>query len=314
MTQTPKDSLQSFSNAQPVPKEDQSLGQAVSQEGNIQPKQVTGVPQQMNEPQVQQVVETGGASTQPQVGLAPQHQQTKESVVFQQPSEQKTVSKEKKGKGFCNVTSCFIGSCVGCLVILIVLILLGIFAAPMLAKMLNRVINPGVEVPEVNEVSLDDLNSNIDQILTKSGEQIIIVSEDEFNTLLKQKYGDVTDTAVSMDIRTDLEQDTAQVLIRFVDWMPWAVITVVNDQEGNVSTTSIKLGPIDASSYFNDAIQERIQNEGSDYSQGMDIPSLFANVIFGDNVNAINVKSINFLKDEVKIAVEIIDIEDSQDL
>jgi len=261
----------------------------------------------------QQATASTGPQEQPTVPLAGPSATTPEQVATQpaqqptqpQPPQQQVIVKEKKGGGLCNATTCCIGSCVGCLILIVILILLGIFAAPTLSKLLNRVINPGVSIPEVMEVDTEDLKNTLNDVASKEERQTITVTENEFNALLKEKYQN-GDADLSLEAVVDFEQDTATVYMKLSEWMPWAVIEISNDENGELSTSSVKVGPIDLTNYIGDTIQKGIDEEETITSaEQLDLTSLFESVLFEDTTNKVTVQEIYFLKDQMEVVVDV---------
>ncbi len=213
---------------------------------------------------------------------------------------------EKKKKGLINKTTCCIGSCVGCLLILVIIVLLGIFAAPTLSKYLNKLINPGIDAPEVKDVDMTDIDNEINDMLSEAGTQAITITEDEFNQMLKRKYNPGTDeAAINMDVRSDFEENEAKILMKFTKWMPWALVEVSNDSEGKLSTNTMKLGPLDISNFVKGTMEENF--EGEDFSGEINVSSLFVDVVFGDDATRVEVTSIYFGDDEFDMNVVIED-------
>jgi len=280
------DSNSNLSGTQPVPKEEE-----VSPNTQTVQQDPAGLETQSNVP-AQPVQET--------------QEQKQETVETISPEQSKPA---KKKKGCINTTNCCIGSCVGCLLILIALVLIGIFAAPTLSKYLNNLINPGVEVPEVKDVDLTDLDDEIASLMDKAGSQSITVTEDEFNQLLKRKYNSGTEeTAFSSDVRTNFRENEAELLMKFTEWMPWALIEVTNDSEGKLTTDSIKLGPVDISNFVKGAMENEF-DEG-EFSGNIDMSFLLASIIFGDDINDVSVSAVYFNDDEVKLEVIIASLDD----
>lgn len=250
--------------------------------------------------------------TTPLAGLSPAQEQTgtvqPQQVVQQAPPAQtppqQVVAKEKKGGGMCNTTTCCIASCVGCLLIVVILVLLGIFAAPTLSRLLNQAINPGVNVPEITEVDTTQLEQDLDEAAISEQQQTITVTEDEFNALLGERLQDTGEGSLDFNLRTDFEQDTATFYFKLTEWMPWGTIEIKNDENGNLSTGAIKLGPMDISSYFEDALEQQLESSEQDISTDeLDLTSLFAEVLFEGNAEKVTIEGIYFYKDEMKAVV-----------
>lgn len=270
-----------FNNSQPVPKETM---QVASQQ----------VAQSQQTMQTQQEV---SSQTLPV---------SQENQTVPETEKRESVKPKKKKKGLINTTTCCIGSCIGCLLLLIAIILLGIFAAPTLSKYLNRIINPGIEAPEVKDVDMTDIDEEISTILSEGGTQSITITEDEFNQMLKRKYNPGTDeSSISMDVRTDFEDDEAKILMKFTKWMPWALVEVSNDSEGKLSTNTMKLGPLDISNFVKGTIEENF--EEGDSSGEIDISFLFVGVVFGDDATKVTMDAIYFMDDEFELNVVIMD-------
>jgi len=205
---------------------------------------------------------------------------------------------EKKG-GICNLTTCCIGSCLGCFGLIIVLVIVGIFAAPTMSRMLNNVVNPDVDVPEINSVSVASLNDEVAVITSTSGQHTVIVSEDEFNVLLRDDFADVED--MELDIRADFQEDIGYLYIKFVDWMPWSIIEYVGDADGGLVMGEVKIGPISVDSYLEDSVRSTY-GESESYEE-FDASSLFLGTVFPEG--GVTLDEIHFLDDEVKMIVTV---------
>lgn len=288
-------------HSQPVPKEEEVT--SVPSEGTtattshvplagpsqVQSEQVATTPETIGTQTVQQAqVATDAAPAQPQV----------------QPQPQQVIIKEKKKGGMCNTTTCCIGSCVGCLILIIALVLLGIFAAPTLSNLLNKALNAGIEIPEVRDVDTTKLEDTLSTIPDQEQQQTLTITEDEFNTLLRKWSETEGETALSLDSRADFEKDTAKILLKLAEWMPWAVIEITNDTDGKLETSSFKLGPLDLTNYFKDTLEQEFQVSGSSSNQlGFDISDLFASVLFKDKTDQVDIQAIYFDKDEMRVTV-----------
>jgi hypothetical protein len=201
------------SDTQPVPKE---------------------MPTQEVNPKLQEAVSPAPQNTVATPAVESQSQQPVQQVA------QSPQATQKKSSGLkCNATTCLLGSCVGCFVFIIILILLAIFAAPFLSDMLNKVVNQGVEVPEITEVSLDDVNESLKSAVEEGGEQTIEMTESEFNTLIKKRFEEEGSGLSNYDLRVGFEKDLAEVYMKLNDWMPWAVISVTGSENGEIEMSSI---------------------------------------------------------------------------
>ncbi len=277
------------SDTKPVPKESEMSNEPVSDSKTRSKREV-----QSEEREVKQQ----GNKVNDRVNVQQQSDvSTKTNIENVDTTEEQNVISNKEGKkkkGCCSLSTCLIGTCSGCLILIIAIVFLVIFAGPSIAEVLDKVINPDIEVPEVKDIDLDKLKNEIDESISGNSQQIIILSEDEFNAMLKQKYRD-------MDIRSDLEKDTAKIFIRFVDCLPWITITITSDDEGEISTSNVKLGTIDVSDYSIDMISKYIQNDNENVSGEID-SLLFSSVIFRNDITTI--ESIYFLQDEIKVVVD----------
>jgi len=289
-------SQESTAGARPVPKENLQSEQNQQQQVNSQP-----LTQEQNNDASQNNLPNQQSSQ-----IQPTQTQSK-TPVTETNKEQVQVKTEKKKKGLINKNTCCIGSCVGCLLILIALVLLGIFAAPVLSKYLNKMINPGIEVPELKDVDLTDLDNEVSSILDEAGSQTITVSEDEYNQLLKRDYGTYSEEAqLDADFRADFEEDQASLLMKFTKWMPWALVEMTSDSEGQITTDSIKLGPVSIGSYVKKAVEENME-EGQQMSSEVDMSSLLARVVFDDEIEQVTIEGIYFKDDEIEFDVTIVD-------
>jgi len=291
--------------SQPVPKEgdlsNQSNGSASSSiaQGN------TNYPQEQNS-NVSEGTQVSDAQKQEDISTA--------DVNSREPVQTQTVIKEKvvheKSGGGCNKSTCCIVSCLGCVGILVGLILLGVFAAPTLSKLLNKVINPNVNVPEIKDVNIDKLNEEIKNAVGTEGSQTINISEDEFNKLLQVQYN--TNSNIKLDMRADFTKDEIDLMLKFAKWMPWSVIEASNGQEGKVITNSIKLGPIDISKYIKDAVNKQMQ-EGETNTQELDISYILASAVFKEDISKITIEKMFFLDDGIDITFYVNSIDNIED-
>ncbi|MFC1780558.1 hypothetical protein ACFLY9_02595 [Patescibacteria group bacterium] len=221
-------------------------------------------------------------------------------VTTQQPVQPQQTQPKTKKKGFCNMTTCCIGSAAGCFLLIIVLVLLAIFAAPRLADILDRFVNPNVNVPEVSDVSTESLMTKVAEIEAGTGEQTIEVTEEEFNSLLaKQLEEGQSEYDLGVDTRVDFENDSAKMYMKLLDWMPWAVFEMTGDANGTTIITSVTLGPIDIGSYVDGQTTDSFLEEGSDAS------SMLAGYLFGSSSADIKVKETYFYQDKMEMVVVV---------
>ncbi|MBN2016355.1 hypothetical protein JW766_06025 [Candidatus Dojkabacteria bacterium] len=300
------DNLQdSFKDARPVPKEQLSVGQVADvsstsvdqggvpvQTGSRVQNEPSQVEPTVGQPIIQQTVSPTGKAqeAQPQMSTGPATNMEAGSV--------QEIGSDKKGGGIkCNKTTCCIGSCVIGIVFIISLVLLSIFAAPFIADVLNSLINPDVEVPEVQSVSLEDLESRIQSIVQMGESDRLEVSEDEFNSLLRKNLEEAG-TQESTDLRIDFKKDKSYLYLKFMDWMPWAIIETASDERGSLQVNRIKLGPIDVS----DIAEQQMETQTD--SNGIDMTTLLSSYIFKDEDNVV-IEAIYFEDDKMIIVIEV---------
>jgi hypothetical protein len=212
------------------------------------------------------------------------------------PSAQQPVSDEtpKKKKGFCNFWTCLLAGCGGCFIVVIVLVILAIFAAPFLADSLNKLINSGVDVPEYSEVDVEDKEDQLEQI--KDGKVTkLVLTEDELNTIIKNNRKDSQDATLgAVETLIDLEKDSADVFFKFTDWMPWAILNIEGNDEGTTEFGSMKLGTFD--------IGDFAQSQVDDYSStDANANPFLTSLIFGGDANSVTVETIYLFDDKIEI-------------
>lgn len=282
---------QASDGTKPVPKEGEPTNQQASSTASGQPT----VP----------LAESYPTQTAPQGAAPVQNQQTTQPATpppAQEPPQQ-VVVKEKKRGGMCNKTTCCIGSCVGCLFIIVALVLLAIFAGPTLADILNKAINPGVDVPEVETVDTTEVEDELASVAQADLAQTITISESEFNSLLKQKLSEAGEESFNLDLRTDFEENTAKIYIKLVDWMPWGVIEVTNDEQGQLTTSSLKIGPLDASSFLDETVMQEMEEsgDGTTSPESLDMTELLKSLLFEEDANKVTIQEVYFRKNEMEL-------------
>jgi len=314
-------------DTQPVPKEGSDLGtlpnnqqgagptssSSVDAQGRtVQPETpLAGSTQQQDmasQPSGAAMTQTPpGAEDQQQVS-SPQAQVQPSSPPPQPPQVQKETVVVKKGGGCgLNKTTCCLGTGGGCILLIIIIILAAIFAAPTVSDLLNKALNAGINVPQIQEMSLETIESKIDTAKASTTDQTVTLSEDEFNALVRQKMQEsTTEGEQQIDVRFDFEEDTANILIRFYEWMPWGVIEVLSDEEGNLTITSIKLGPIDVSTQVQTSLEQYQQDLPTNVEQPdqIDAASLLSSLLFDAEDGKVQITSVYLHKDQIEFTVK----------
>ena len=211
---------------------------------------------------------------------------------------------DKKGGG-CNKTTCCIACCGGCFIFAVVAVLAVIFAGPSVARFLNKVINRGVVVPEVHEVNAQTLDLKINTILSKNGEQTVIFSEDEVNTLLKTRVASASNENTKIDARVKFEKDKTQFFFKMADWMPWAIIRIEPTSSGDMSIKSVKIGPLNVTTNVEQFVKNQgLTSEGSTSGE-LDVKSIYSSIIFGDHSSEVKINKIYLYDSEIKLDIVV---------
>lgn len=283
---------QTFSDATPVPKEPVKPATETDEVMAGTGSETSGVvASNMSQP-----LQTESIETKNQVNVKqPEPVQQPETFSPQpQPVKEKVIVK-KKGRGFFNKTTCCIGGCGGCLILIVILVLLAIFAAPFVADILNKVVNPDIEIPELMDIDITSLEDEINVSIQEGGAQEIEVSEDEFNVLLHNKIMEgSSEDDLSFDMRVDFEDTTAKIFMKFDDWMPWAIFDMKSDETGQIEMTGVKLGPIDIRN-----VATQIQYDESD-TEEFDMTGLIGSSLFREE-DDVTIQGVYFEKDLLRV-------------
>lgn len=238
--------------------------------------------------------------TQQQTPTQPMQSQT--APTQPQPVKEKVIVKEKKGFPIsCNKTTCCFGSCFGCLFVIIALVVLAIFAAPTFGNLLNKLVNAGLTVPEITTTDVSSVGTEIDTLLEEQTEQTLTMSEEELNVLIANNVQQEQEEDSKLDIRADLKNDAADLYIRYSELMPWAVLKTKSSEEGIVTVTSIKLGPIDITNQIGTVLEEQTPDADVVSEESININALFATLIFGDDAGKVQIKSLHFKEDQIEV-------------
>jgi hypothetical protein len=237
--------------------------------------------------------------------MNPQNQvvQQPQNVPPEQVVEVQKVVVEKKGGG-CNKTTCCLACCGGCLIFVVVAVLAVIFAGPSVARFLNKVINRGVVVPEVHEVNAQALDLKINTILSKGGEQTVVFSEDEMNTLLKTRVASASNDNTKIDARVKFEKDKTQFFFKMANWMPWAIILIEPTSSGDMSIKSVKIGPVNVTTNVEQFVKNQGLTEGSTSGE-LDVKGIYSSIIFDDHSDEVKINKIYLYDSEIKLDIVV---------
>ncbi len=278
----------------------QSQGDPAQQQPVTEPK-----PQPSSQIPTQQPVGQTQAP-QSQVPAQPAPQQPQQQPPLQQPQQQPPQQKKKNGKGCsfisCNKTTCCLGSCIGCLGTIIAVILLAIFAAPTVGKLLDNFVNSGVTVPEKSTASTADIESELDKAQVSETSQQIKITEDELNALIIKNLKETEEENSTLDVRMDIESGKANIYMRFAEIMPWAVLTAKSDSSGEVKADSIKIGPIDIENRAGELLESK--GVDSQEKEEIDLKGFFRSMIFGKDSQSVQLQKVYFEKDAITIVVK----------
>lgn len=198
-----------------------------------------------------------------------------------------------------NRKNCFIMFLLLSFIISLIIILLFIYAKPKVSAVLNRIVNPQVSVPETSDIDLTDVYARIDLYLSEDREDNLIISEEEFNSIIRDRY--MTDA--EFDMRVNFEKGRATFYTRFSAWMPWIITSLKNDVEGIVFTEYIKMGGNDLSSFFKENISEVIGDLEADADDEMYSRNLFTSIIFPNENQEVVIDEIYFGISEIEIVL-----------
>lgn len=251
--------------------------------------------------------QTPTVATETQETPPPQPPPPQQPPTQEQTKPETVVVEKKKGGCGCNKTTCCIGSCIGCILIIVGLILGIIFAAPTISSLLNKALNPNVNVPELTEVSLESVKSHLEESSKSTQGESVRILEDEFNALVKEKKDKRTDISEETDIRFGFEKDKAEMFVKFTQWMPWAVIEIVGDDDGTLEVTSIKMGPVDITTRFGSTFEDYESSFNTNINEmgdEIDAVNLLTGFIFDETTEDVEIEAVYLHENEIELVIK----------
>lgn len=278
-----------------------------SQSTSEQPGTPLAGPSPQQSPPIGVQPQTPTVATETQETPPPQPSPPQQPPTQEQTRPETVVVEKKKGGCGCNKTTCCIGSCIGCILIIVCLILGIIFAAPTISSLLNKALNPNVNVPELTNVSLESVKSQLEESSKSNQGESVRISEEEFNALIKEKKDKRSDISEETDIRFDFEKDKAKMFAKFSEWMPWAVIEIVGNDDGTLNVTSIKIGPVDITTQLSSTFESYGSSLNIDIKETgneVDAINLLTGFIFDETTEDVEIEAVYFHENEIELVIK----------